>query len=198
MTILTLPVAPKIATVEWTLTQPTQANRSEFTGARRVVILAVAPRWSAKVKFVRAVGEVHIKPLRAFLAALQGQAGRFYLRMGETAQISAAGGAVVVDGAGQGAYTLATRGWNGGTMLGAGDFVTVGGQPLQLVAPAVPDADGRAMLYFAPYLRSSPADGDAVEVVNPCAIMSLTGDAAGWSVSPGQVYDVSIDCEEAA
>lgn len=196
MTTLTLPSRPRISSVEWTLTQPGQVNRSEFTGTRRVVVLATAPRWSAKVKFVQSIGEAQVKALRAFLAALQGQAGQFKLGMCENAQVSAAGGAVVVDGGGQTAYTLATRGWKVGALLGAGDFVTIGNQPLQLVAGAVADSNGKATLHFAPYLRTSPADGAVVEVVNPYAVMSLTADAAGWSVSPGQIYDVSLDCEE--
>jgi len=41
--LIPMPAAPIAANIEWTLDQPGQVNRSEFTGRRKVTILAAAP-----------------------------------------------------------------------------------------------------------------------------------------------------------
>jgi hypothetical protein len=44
----------------------------------------------------------------------------------------------------------------------------------QVTQDAVADASGQANLQFTPKLRASPADGAAVEIVNPAVLLRLT------------------------
>jgi hypothetical protein len=43
--LITMPASPVAATIDWSLDQPGESNRSEVTGKRRVTLLPAAPRW---------------------------------------------------------------------------------------------------------------------------------------------------------
>jgi len=193
--LITMPASPVPSSVDWRLRQPTQANRSEFTGRRRVTILAEAPRWSAQVKLPAIRGEKAVRPWRTFLARTQGQANSFRLEAVEGAQF-AGPGIVVVDGAGQTGFTLATKGWRPDTYI-QDVFVTVADQLVQVVGRVIAGTDGRAVLPIMPHLRLPTVDGVAVEVVRPYALVSMAGPEAGWLVDVGQRYSVEFAVEEA-
>jgi hypothetical protein len=193
--IIAMPPAPVALQIQWRLRQPTQVNRSEFTGRRRTTILAAAPRWTAQVSMPPILGEEGVLPWRAFFARLQGQAHSFRLVACERVQFNST--AVTVKGAGQGGSTILTQGWgSAGEKLKAGHFATVADQLLQLTEPVVANSSGEAELTFLPYARLSPADAAPVEVRRPWALMSLTEDEAGWDVGKGQRYAISFACEE--
>lgn len=196
MTLIAMPARPIPATVTWAHDQPSQSNRSEFTGKRRTVILPQAPRWEAKVTLPVIQGEVAFRPWRAFLAQLRGTANSFRLSATEEDQIS--GVAVTVAAGGQAGSSLITIGWGPpGLKLVSGCLVTVGDQLLELVDDVVANSSGNAVLSFAVPMRSSPAAGAPIEVRRPYGVMSLKDSKPGWTVSPGQLYQVELDCEEA-
>lgn len=194
MTIITFPSSPGIASIEWTAPASAQVNRSMWTGRRRVTKLPDAGYWKARVSFVAAVSEADFLGLRAFLAAIEGPANSFRLVAVEGAQNSQT--AVKVNGGSQTGLSLGTDGWIGsGTALKKGQLITVGDQLIPVAADCTISA-GAATISLGRRLRASPADNADVEVRLPWALMALAGDDAGWSVSPGQVYGVAIDCVE--
>lgn len=196
MTLITMPAAPVPAEIEWTHDQPSQSNRSEFTGIRRTTILPQAARWEAKVTLPVIQGEAAFRPWRGFLAKLRGTANSFRLGATETDQII--GVAVTATAGGQQGTFLATTGWGpAGLKLPMGSLVTIGDQLLELVDDVVAGGGGNAVLSFAVPLRVSPAAGAPIEVRRPYGVMSLKDSKPGWKVSPGQLYQVQFDCEEA-
>lgn len=194
--LVPMPARPVPAEVEWDIDQPAQVNRSEFTGRRRVAILAAAPRFYARVTLPPILGEANAFAWRAFVVDLDGVANSFRLVACERDQV--AGVPVVqVDGAGQGGRELATKGWgSAGLKLRRGQFVTVGEQLLMLTADVVAEATGLAAVRFKPHLRLSPADGAPIEVKRPYAVMSMSDPRNGWKAGIGQNYAVAFDCEE--
>jgi hypothetical protein len=196
MTLLLLPDNLGIASVDWTIDQPSQANRAQFTGARRVLFLNEAPRWSATINMVTAIGEPQMRPMRAFIQRCKGVSGTFKLPATEQVQDHALG-SVVVDGGGQTGFALATRGWAPHAYLLVGNFITLGTQLIGVDAQVIAGADGKAIIPLSQYIRTIPADGAPVEVANPYGVMSLADSKAGWGVKPGQLYSTTIQCEEA-
>jgi hypothetical protein len=193
--LIPMPGAPIAASVDWTIDQPGQANRGEFTGKRRVTILSAAPRWYATVTLPPILGEDQVLDWRAFVVDCDGIANSFRVIACERPQIT--GVDVRVLGAGQGGHQLVTNGWGAaGLKLRRGQFFTSGDQLLMLTAPVVADANGRAVLSFKPYIRFSPADGAQLEVRRPYAVMSMSDPKNGWKVGIGQNYAVSFACEE--
>jgi hypothetical protein len=196
MTLIPMPASPVPRSVAWSIKQPTQANRSEFTGRRKVTVLATAPRWSATITLPPILGEPNVYAWRAFAVDCNGQANTFRVIACERDQI--VGVAPHVKGGGQGGYSIVTRDWGAaGRKLQRGQFVTIDGQLLMLTYDVVAASDGTATLIFKPYLRSIPADGAAIEVRRPYAVMSLTEDVAGWTADIGQQYAITVDAEEA-
>lgn len=196
--LIPFPPAPVPAKIEWAIDQPAQVNRSEVTRARRVVLLAAAPRWQAKVTLPEIRGEAAVLDWRAFVVDCDGVANSFRLVACEGPQL-AGNPEVRVAGAGQQGFRLRTSGWGAaGLRLKRGQFVTVGEQLLMLTAPVIVDADGQATLSIKPYLRAAPADGAAIEVRLPYAVMSMSDPKNGWAVGIGKTYAVGFDCEESA
>lgn len=104
MSIISLP-DNNFRSVQWTLVQPTQVNRSEFTSARQVMQLPGASYWKASADHVPIKGESSVRAWRSFLAQLGGQASTFRLIAVEAAQTSVyfpmtGGGAAFVNRAG--------------------------------------------------------------------------------------------------
>jgi hypothetical protein len=196
MALITFPATPTPAEIAWSLRQPTQVNRSEWTGRRKATILAGAARWMAQVTLPPLLGEKAVMQWRAFLAQCQGQAHWFRLVAVENIQIS--GVTVLVNGAGQAGYSVATDGWGAaGTKMKAGQFATINDQLLQLAADVVANGSGQATLSFCSFLRIPTTDNAAIEVGKPYALMSMTEDTNGWTVGRGQQYAISFGCEEA-
>ena len=197
MTLIAMPTAPIPSAIDWQIEQPAQANRGEFTGKRRVTLLTAAPRWFANVTLPPILGEAAVLAWRAFVVDCDGIANRFRVVACESDQVPD-NPPIAVDGAGQGGLVLRTRGWaSAGTKLKRGQFITVGEQLLMVQADVVAAADGKATIAVKPYLRFVPADGAAVEVKRPFAVMSMADPKNGWKVGLGQNYAVSFACEEA-
>lgn len=76
MAIVALP-DNEFRTIEWSLDTPTQINRSEWSGARRVWGLPGRPRWTFSAEHVPIIGEAAFRPWRGFLAALRGPVNVF-------------------------------------------------------------------------------------------------------------------------
>ena len=197
MAIITLPSAVRIKRVDWTLDQPAQVNRSDWTKRRQVVTQPGPAIWSATADLVVAVGERAALAGEAFVIDLEGQVNSFRLAACENDQLPR-GFRTVIDGDGQYGRALRLRGGPTGFTLARGHKITVNDQMVMVMADATFDADTRATVTFKPSLRLSPADGTYVECVLPTVLMSLATSSAGWSVDPGQLYQVKqLALEEA-
>ena len=195
--IVDLPKEPAPAKIEWKPRQPSQVNRSEFTGKTRTVILGEASFWAASVSYPEIIGEAKFRSWRSALMRLQGRVNAFRLSACEGPQHRILQ-RVVVDGSGQTGYTVKTRGWYPGTGLSDGMFVTIGEDLHQVVAnTGLAGPDGKLTIAIMPHIAGGVADGVAIETRRPWALMKLASDQQGWTVDVGQKYTVSFDCEGA-
>jgi hypothetical protein len=196
MAIVALPAGVRIASASWTLDRPAQVHLSAYTGRRKVMADPWHARWSAEIELAPVVGEAHILAWRAFLAALRGQVNSFRLPAAEQEQSAASpltNGPQVA-----GSIEIATRAWPpSATALKAGQMFTLSDQLCIVKVDAVSDTFGNAQIQFEPPLRTGAADGQALVVGRPTALVSLTSSSAGWSVGPGQLYGARFSVEEA-
>jgi len=201
MTIVAPPIPLPITTVKWRLNEQVQVNRSAWTSRRKVIGLPGAARWTANVEMVPIRGEGQVRRWRGWIASLRGAVNTFPLRATEAQQTSSANPLCGVGGT-AGIQMPLTGLPVSATVLAAGQFLTV---PLPsghhrlvcLTADLVSDGVGHGVASFAPELGEIPVSGTTVEMQRPYALMALTGDPAGWDVSPGQLYSIALDCEEA-
>ncbi len=203
MRIIPPPTPISGRTIRWTLRQPGQINRSEWTGTRQAVILPGAARWSASGEFVPRIRQVNAAPWRAFFAQLQGVFHSFPLRAVEAAQTAANN--PTVNGASQTGYSLALTlpaGTIGATYLPKGSMITIpfadGTVQMTVLSADLTYATGTTgTAAIVPPLRKSPANAAAIEAQWPYALMIMTNDISGWDVAAGQIYSFAFDAEEA-
>jgi hypothetical protein len=178
-----------IKSIRWDLDQPGQVNMSAWTGRRSVMADPWHGRWSARVELAPIVGEANVRAVRSFLARCRGSLNTFRLYASEGPQ-NGNGGVTLAADVAAGARTMTIAG--AATPLLDGQFVTLNGQLLQLVA----DQAG-ATLTFEPMLRAAATTGTVVVTSRPYALVYMTSSSNGWSVDPGQVYGLSFDVAEA-
>ena len=124
---------------------------------------------------------------QAFLASLQGSAGRFF---GFDADARTPRGSYdsgldtpLVAGADQTGLSLATDGWRASQtgLLLPGDYVEVGAELKMVTGSVDSDGAGAATVSFVPQLRASPADNAPLTLNNPTVTMMLVDDEqAAW------------------
>lgn len=139
------------------------------------------------------------RALEAFFTALEGRTNSFIFR-DPTFQGSAPAGTPLVSGSGQTGNTLNTKGWNANTsVLRAGDFISLGTDSsthlYQVTVDATSDGSGLASLSIVPALRTSPLDGDAVEVQNPQVHLRASS-VPVTSIQFGTFYTISMTAKE--
>ncbi len=158
-------------------------------------------RWRATLEFNaldnhnQAARELDI--LQAFLWKLSGKNGRF--TMGDFAKPGApALGTPLVVGGSQYGGLLQTDGWTPDEIvLPMGSYFTINGELKFVISDIVSNSGGVATLEFAPWLRVSPADGDAIITENPTGMFRLASDDQIFNMKPGMNAEISIDVVEA-
>ena len=176
MTIPTFPdILPSRAT--WGLQANTEKFTSPLNGATQTVGRP-GTRWKATLEF-SGLSCAQGALLDAFLASLNGQAGRFYLyphhrpgTKGTGVVVAASGASLTVSG-----ITLAT-----------GDFVQAGDEFKIVIGSGT----------IAPPWRNAPAVDAPVIATEPKCKMMLSSDEYAVTRLPGDLYDnVTISCVEA-
>lgn len=201
--ILDVPTSACVASVVMTLTSTVGYTESPFTlegqsfkwpGRRFEMSFRMPPFVS------RAIAADWI----AFGAQLNGRYNLFL--MGDPAAKTPRGvasGTPVVSGAGQTGNTLVTSGWTPNTtnIMMKNDYIQIGTgastRLYMLVENANSDGSGNANLTIEPELRYSPANGETVIVNNPKGLFRLSSNNFSWRVSPGKVYSLSFEAQEA-
>jgi len=204
MPILALPPTPQFAEASFRLASNTLAHTSALNKTTQTVEFPGA-RWrleAAHAALERAEAEVW----QAFLAELDGMAGRFYAGdpLGGTPRGAVGASAPRVNGAGQSGKTLIADGWDTsvtGVFL-KGDYFAIdlpsGGRSLhKAVADHDSDGGGNATLSFRPALRESPTENAPLIIAAATCVMRLIDDdQAGWRESAGNLYGISFAAVE--
>jgi hypothetical protein len=203
MTSIVFPAIPAPSSASWRLRATTQTHTSPFDGTTQTLALPAA-RWEASLAW-QTLTVAQYRTLSAWLAGLQGQAGRF--RFGpyqsHLSRLAVGGGVPVVNGAGQSGATLSIRGFAANAdAFRAGDFLsyldTSGRARLhQVTADVTASAGGIAAVSITPPIRRAGADGVAVEIAAPFGFFRMTEDAQDIAVRPGPFASVSLEMTEA-
>jgi len=198
MTTLTFPALSRDPhTWTWRKISNTQTFESPLTRGVQTLALPGA-RWACAATW-ESLLPADAALLRAFLAKLQGTAGRFYLgNLAHRLPRGTAAGTPLVAGASQTGKTMATDGWTPGATLLAGDFIGYnGGAELRMVvADATADGVGAMSISLDEPIRVSPVDNASITTTSPTCIMRLSGDEAAWNYSPGGFASFSLDAVE--
>lgn len=180
------------------------AQTTEIPGARWLADLTLPPQkadsWRAFTAFIARMrgqaGRAYVTPWQAagssaptYTAGLDitvdnaiKKADSSTPRVDETYPVTL--GAPVVSGAAQAGGSLITRGWSQACyVFKAGDFFhydTSAGRTLHMVLDdTVSGGDGTCTLAIEPPIRTAPADGAALTILNPSCVMRLADDQVG-------------------
>ncbi|NTV50935.1 MAG: hypothetical protein HGA20_15005 [Geobacteraceae bacterium] len=197
MSVLNFPAIVPSAN-NWGLQANGQSVRSELDGTVQTLALP-GDIWVDSLTFTN-VYDPQARMLRAFLASLRGEAGRFYMTPPDYVRSGTAPGTPLVKGAAQTGLTVITDGWTASQtgILLAGDYIQIGDELKMITADASSDSGGNATLSFVPPIRVSPADNSAVVTTAPKCIMKLKDNSqARWPQQPGRIYAMSLAIEEA-
>lgn len=202
MTVLSIPVikgARGPTSAPWRKLNNTQSFESPLTRSVQTLALPGA-RWACTLTWANLTA-ADAALMRAFLYALRGRAGRFYVPHSTVQRPrGTALGTPLVAGAAQAGATLATDSWTAGATLLAGDFIGFGASELRVVtANATADGAGVMSIVLDEPMRASPADNSALVLSAPTCIMRLTSDDIESLFRPsagGPLTDVTIDCVE--
>ena len=194
MATLSIPAAPGFRASRFGLIANTQTFRSPLDGTVQTLELTGA-RWRANYE-LPPMTRTQAAAWTAFLTELLGSAGRFFGFDPDARSPRGSGlGGPLVNGAGQTGQSLIVDGWSAletGLLL-PGDYFEVGGELKMATAPADSDSSGEATLAFTPPLRTSPADGAALTLVNPTVTMMLVDDEqAFWDADRASLYGISF------
>lgn len=203
MAILSLPASPRFKAGDFRLLTNVFQHRSAADGSTQTVEKAGA-HWALEAvlpPMTRAVAA----PWLAFLASLDGPAGRFYA--GDpfvTTPLGSVPGTPLINGASQTGNSVITDGWTAtqSNILKEGDLVAwdlpSGGRSLHMITADVnSDGGGNATLTIHPPLRESPATNATVITASPTCVMRLTdNDATHWEIDAAGIFRASFSAIE--
>ena len=203
--ILTLPAGVRNPSkYTWRPVSNTQTMVSALSKATQTLELPGA-QWTCEATWAT-TPMTHWRLWEAFKAQLRGGANRFFCGPWHAATPQGiAGGAPVVNGAGQTGNTLNVRGCTSSQSpwLKVGDyfhFATPDGwQELHLVvgSDVASDGSGHATLTIEPPIRTSPADGAAIVTQSPQCIMRLVSDDMPVEFTPPLIAAFTLNMVEA-
>lgn len=182
------------ASLAWALQSATLQHQSPLSGATRT-ISTPGSRWTFSASWP-ALGWADRLKIEAFLAQLNGRAGRFYFSPPEYYYPRGTSRSATVNGGSQTGATLNATMTAFSTLV-AGDFFEVNGELKRMIAPATADGSGGCSFSFSPPLRASPSNGASISLQAPRATFMLMDDKAGITVGAGGFADFTIDAIEA-
>jgi hypothetical protein len=202
------------SSITWGLQSSTLTHASPLSGAIRTLatpgarwrFTATWPALSPVYDGISTPGSGSISDrgsIEAFLAALNGRAGRFTFYPPESVTIQHGirantiyiTQATVNGGSQTGSFLLCTASHPSTAWQGA--FFSVNGELKRVTQSTGTDVSGNITLAFSPPLRSSPPNGAAVSFVKPLGTFMLVDDYAGLTVGPGGYADFTLDAIEA-
>ena len=203
MAVITLPSAFKIREIEWDLSQPSQVNRSQWSGADQVEEETWHSRWRAAVTFAPLGSDARL--LRSLIAKLKGRVNTIRLPVTSEDQHSIVTPQRVYGAHAAGATTLYTYGWHAVLpSLLDGHFLTINDQMAMVTEDAAPPGVGeigtgepgaRKFTLHAP-LRAAATHSTQITTLRPTCLMALAEDVAGWKTDVGKISSFSLAFEE--
>lgn len=180
---------------------------SPFDGTEQTLALPGA-RWAAELRWDR-LPESEWRKLSAFIASLNGRAGRFFWypsffapRRGNS--INSGGSYLQIATTGQTGASITVTGYTGGTHIARiGDFIHWIDDrfrpELHIVTADVPTAGSTAAIPIAPPIRRATVAGAALEVVNPAGVFRMAQDVVmpDFTQRNGPVASFTMPIEEA-
>ena len=152
---------------EFYLAAVTKQFESPFTGATQTLEYPGA-KWQISLKFKNLTRE-QMRRLEVTVLQLRGTANRIRIPDHAIKRLGA-GGAAVVDGAGQAGRVLMIKNAPADVdYLLTGDYFEIGGELKRMIGDARTDSTGKTVLRFEPALRKSPANNAAINADTPCA-----------------------------
>ena len=127
--------------------------------------------WEASLTFDK-MDEARERSLTAMLGKLRGRTGTCCVPAVTRVRTDNIGAVVVVSASAM-AYSLRLGGITPGLGFREGDYITVGGELLEVVEPVVADQAGEALVQVNRRLRLAHAAGTLVEYRNPYCVMRL-------------------------
>jgi hypothetical protein len=172
-------------------------TQSPWTFKRQTQVYA-GQQWGAEITFPEYKKD-KAAAIRAFVFALNGREGTFYLGDpdGATPQGSW-GGTPLVKGAGQTGDTLIIDGLPTsvtGVAL-AGDYLQIGTRLHMVLFDANSNGSGEATLKVWPRLRESPADNSAVIYTNTVGIFALDSNINAVDINSESIHSIAISASE--
>jgi hypothetical protein len=170
---------------DWKLIANNRRHTSPFTRSRKSVSIP-GSQW-AWVAVWRNLGPADRALLSAFLAELDGTAGRFYYSHPMFAvPRGTARGAGTCSAAAQFAQSITLNELAAGATLLKGDFVQVGtGTLLMATADATANGSGALVLNFRPMLVAAVAGATAFTLASPRGQFEIADETPGMPVLPG-------------
>lgn len=170
----------------WGLQSNTESFTSPLNRSAQTVERPGA-RWKVSLEFPP-LKDPDLGRLEAFLAALNGMAGRFTIwphgRPGNSVFTP------LVNGAINDYKALPTKSWPASTLvLRAGDYLAVNGELKMVTDDVTSNASGLATIPVSPPFRRAPADNAAITLNKPRATMMLSADENSISTLPGRISD---------
>lgn len=200
---LSLPTNRTFAQVSFRMQNVVAISRSPFTFQQQVVKYD-GEMWSASVSLPPMKRE-EAYPWVAFLMALKGRYGTFYLH--DPDAVNPVGlarltpGTPVMDGAQTGSE-IAIRGCPAAVIgyLSAGDYLqigTSGGSTLHKVVQSVnTDGSGDATATIWPALRRTVSDGTPINLFSAKGVFRLAENSAEYDIGLASSYGLAFSCEE--
>lgn len=196
---LTLPTTKYPRKIRMYAINTVAVARSPYTHATQVQEFA-GQSWSADVVYPE-MERAEAEEFNAFLLALMGQKGTFYLS--DPLSLTPRGlatGNPKVDGANQTGNRVDTKGWStsvSGILL-KGDCIQIGTGYHKILEDADSDGSGNATLEIWPRLADSPADEELVVTQNARGVFRLSQNIVPiYDTDEQKVYSISFSCVEA-
>jgi hypothetical protein len=174
---LSLPETLGVARFAWTNFNSVGMMRSPFTYKPQVQ-QHQGQLWAAEVTIATTSKDEDIAPWYAFVAALEGPNGTFY--MGDPRRTTLlgngpSGGPVRVMGGGQTGRTIATDGWPGSAsnVVKKGDYIQIDNHLHMVLSDHNTNSSGETTIDIWPRLRESPADNTVIVLENTVGVFQL-------------------------
>lgn len=170
---------------------------SELSNTVQVQSLGTG-RWEGQLTFSNRGGD-EARQLKAFLANLEGSAGRFNLLPPDLDQRGTMLGDGRVNGGSQSGKTISTNGWtpNQSLLFSAGDYIQLGQYLYMITANTASNSGGAAVLPLNRPIVVPPTNAAVVARFAPRAkCMLVDGAQAQFAVSAPFIYAVTISVIE--
>ncbi len=200
-TLIALPAAPGVASIELGMNDQAAVNTSPFTGVQQIFTWPGADHWDATITLPPMYAAT-AAPWRGALAELRGKANVFQL--GDPSYSGPRGTPTGTPVAGGTAYNppmadaFVTQGWTVSTLvLRAGDQIQIGYRLHIVCEDTTSDVNGNATIPIWPSLRETPAYLSAIITASPVGLFRLADNRRAINWSPSKLVTVSIKAMEA-